>query len=69
MFSALTGFTVHAIAGHFDCRIAVPLAVGDAIGGLIGANIAIKSKPKSLKILFALVTLVSAIIMAYKVFD
>ncbi|MBN2571702.1 MAG: sulfite exporter TauE/SafE family protein [Ignavibacteriales bacterium] len=67
--SALTGFIGHTIAGHFDYCIAVPLAIGGAIGGLIGGSIAIKSRPKLLKILFALTTLVAAIIMAYKVFN
>jgi uncharacterized membrane protein YfcA len=38
------------------------------VGGLIGGKIAIKSKPKVLKILFAAATFVAAIIMAYKVF-
>ncbi len=67
--SALAGFLGHLTAGHFDYRIAVPLAIGGAIGGLIGGSIAIKSKPELLKILFALTTLVAAIIMAYKVFN
>ena len=67
--SAMSGFIGHAMAGHFDYRIAVPLAIGGAIGGIIGGSIAIKSKPKLLKILFALTTLVAAIIMAYKVFN
>ncbi len=66
--SALAGFTGHAISGHFDYRIAVPVALGGAIGGIIGGSIAIKTNPKLLKILFALTTLVAAIIMAYKVF-
>ncbi|HEK85691.1 MAG TPA: sulfite exporter TauE/SafE family protein [Candidatus Aminicenantes bacterium] len=66
--SALFGFAGHALSGHFDYRIAVPLALGGAIGGLIGGSIAIKSKPKLLKILFALTTLTAAIIMACKVF-
>lgn len=66
--SALFGFTGHVISGHFDYRIAVPLAIGGAIGGLIGGSIAIKSKPRLLKILFAVTTLAAAIIMAYKVF-
>jgi len=66
--SALSGFVGHAAAGHFDYRIAVPLAIGGAIGGLIGGSIAIKTKPQVLKILFAITTLVAAIIMAYKVF-
>ena len=67
--SALSGFIGHAVAGHFDYRIAVPLAIGGAIGGLIGVSIAIKTKPKLLKILFAITTLAAAIIMAYKVFN
>jgi len=67
--SALTGFIGHAVVGHFDYRIAIPLAIGGAIGGLIGGSIAIKTKPKLLKILFALTALVAAIIMAYKVFN
>lgn len=66
--SALSGFAGHAISEHFDYRIAVPLAFGGAIGGLIGGSIAIKSKPKLLKMLFALTTLVASIIMACKVF-
>jgi len=67
--SALSGFIGHAVAGHFDYRIAVPLAIGGAIGGLIGGSIAIMTKPKLLKILFAITTLAAAIIMAYKVFN
>jgi len=66
--SALAGFLGHAMSGHFDYRIALPLALGGAIGGLVGGSIAIQSKPKVLKILFAATTLVAAIIMAYKVF-
>jgi uncharacterized membrane protein YfcA len=66
--SALAGFIGHAMVGHFSYRTAVPLAVGGAVGGLIGGKIAIKSKPKVLKILFAAATFVAAIIMAYKVF-
>jgi len=66
--SALFGFAGHVISGHFDYTLAVPLAIGGSIGGLIGGSIAIKSKPKLLKILFAVTTLAAAIIMAYKVF-
>ncbi|MBW1612965.1 MAG: sulfite exporter TauE/SafE family protein [Deltaproteobacteria bacterium] len=66
--SALAGFVGHTLSGHFDYRIAIPVAIGGAIGGLIGGSIAIQTKPKLLKILFALTTLVAAIIMAFKVF-
>lgn len=67
--SALFGFAGHTLSGHFDYRIALPLALGGAIGGLIGGTIAIKSRPKVLKILFAVTTLLAAIIMAYKTFN
>jgi len=66
--SALAGFVGHTLSGHFDYRIAIPVAIGGAIGGLIGGSIAIQTKPELLKILFALTTLVAAIIMAFKVF-
>jgi uncharacterized membrane protein YfcA len=66
--SALSGFIGHVAAGHFDYRLALPLALGGAIGGLIGGSIAIQTKPKVLKILFAITTLAAAVIMAYKVF-
>lgn len=67
--SALSGFAGHAISGHFDYRIALVLALGGAIGGLIGGSIAIKSNPALLKILFAVTTLIAAIIMAFNVFN
>ncbi len=66
--SALTGFFGHAIAGHFDYHIAVPLAIGGVAGGLIGGKIAVKSKPKLLKILFAATTFIAAVIIIYKAF-
>jgi hypothetical protein len=64
---ALCGCIGHAVAGHFDYGIAIPLSIGGAIGGLIGGSIAIKTKPKLLKIFFALTTHAAAIIMAYNV--
>jgi len=67
--SALSGLIGHAIAGHFDYRIAVPLAIGGTVGGLIGGRIAIQSKPALLKIFFSATTLVAALILAYNVFN
>jgi len=66
--SSLSGFIGHAVSGHFDYRLAIPLAIAGAVGGLIGGSIAMKSKPELLKILFALTNLAAAIIIAYKVF-
>ncbi|MCF8228225.1 MAG: sulfite exporter TauE/SafE family protein [Bacteroidales bacterium] len=62
--SALSGFTGHALNGHFDYRVALPLAIGASVGGIIGGSIALKTKPVILKILFAGTTLAAAIILA-----
>jgi uncharacterized membrane protein YfcA len=67
--SALSGLIGHAVSGHFDYRIAIPLAIGGTVGGLIGGRIAIQSKPTLLKILFSVTTLIAALILAYKVFN
>ena len=66
--SAATGLAGHVLAGHFDYHIAVPAALGGAVGGLIGGSIAVKTKPKLLKILFSLTTLLAALILTYKVY-
>lgn len=60
---ALAGFLGHLASGHFDFRMAVPLALGGALGGLIGSRLALKTKPRKLKILFALTTLAASVIM------
>ena len=61
--TALMGFIGHALTGHFDPAIAVPVALTGAIGGIIGGKIALKTKPAKLKLLFAYTTLAAAVIM------
>lgn len=61
--TALMGFLGHTLSGHFDSSIAIPLAVAAAIGGLIGGKIALKTKPKKLKLLFAFTTFAAALVM------
>lgn len=61
--TALMGFLGHTLSGHFDSSIAIPLAAAAAIGGLIGGKIALKTKPKKLKLLFAFTTLAAALVM------
>jgi len=61
--TALMGFIGHTISGHFDSSIAIPLAIAAAIGGFIGGKIALKTKPKKLKLLFAFTTLAAALVM------
>lgn len=61
--TALMGFTGHVITGNFNILHAIIPAVAAAIGGWIGSRIALKTKPKKLKLLFAITTLLASIIM------
>lgn len=63
--SAAAGFFGHLGAGIFDPSLALPLALGGIIGGFFGAKMALKSKPKNLKYLFAGTQLIASIIMIY----
>jgi len=61
--TALMGFLGHSINGDFNPHIAIPLTIVAVIGALLGSKYAVKSKPKNLKRLFAIVNLIAAIIM------
>jgi len=63
MITASSGFLGHLSSGHFDYRLALPLAAAGLIGGVIGAHLTLKFKPVNLKILFAATSMVAAIIM------
>jgi uncharacterized membrane protein YfcA len=65
--SAAAGFFGHLGAGVFQPELALPLAVGGLIGGFLGAKMALKSKPKNLKYLFAGTQLVASVIMIVNV--
>jgi len=67
--SAAAGFLGHLSAGAVDWHLAIPLAVGGIIGGFFGAKMALKSKPKNLKYLFAGTQIVAAIIMIINVIN
>ncbi len=62
---AFMGFLGHSASGHFDMRIALPLAVAGAIGGMLGSMKALKSRQRSLKLLFAITTLIASVIMIF----
>lgn len=62
--TALMGFIGHAAQGHFEPRMAVLLAIAAAVGGITGGKLAIKTKPKNLKTVFAVTTLAAAGFMA-----
>ncbi len=61
--TALMGFTGHALRGDFHPAWAVPLAAVTVVGGALGGRFALKSRPKHLKLLFAVTTLIAAGIM------
>ncbi len=61
--TALMGFTGHAIQGDFNPSWAIPLAVMTIFGGLIGGKMALSTKPKHLKSLFAYTNWIAALFM------
>ena len=61
--SSFMGFTGHAMQGHFDPRLAIPLAFVTIIGGVLGSKFAMKAKPKNLKLLFAVTNWLAAAFM------
>jgi len=68
MITALSGFLGHLSSGHFDIKLAIPLAIGGIIGAIIGTKFTLKIKTKFLKIIFASTSIIAAIIMIYNVF-
>jgi len=62
--TAAMGLAGHAVQGHFDPYWALPLAGVAVLGGIVGSRFALKTKPKSLKTLFAATTLAAAAFMA-----
>lgn len=68
MITASSGFLGHLSSGHFDIKLAIPLAIGGIIGAIIGTELTLKTKPEFLKIIFATTSLIAALIMIYYVF-
>ena len=63
--TALTGFTGNALHGGFDSFLAIPCGAVAIFGGLIGSKIALKTKPKSLKTISGIITIIAAIVMMF----
>lgn len=66
--SASAGFFGHLGAGQFDFSLAAPLAIAAIIGAIAGSKLALKSKPKKLKYLFAGTQLIASILMIIQLF-
>ncbi|MBN1397091.1 MAG: sulfite exporter TauE/SafE family protein [Bacteroidetes bacterium] len=61
--TAFTGFIGNALHGGFDPELAVPCGAVAIVGGLLGGKIALKTKPKELKTISGIITIIAAIIM------
>jgi len=61
--TALTGFIGNALHGGFNPVLAIPCGIVAIIGGLIGGKIALKTKPKILRTISGILTIIAAIIM------
>lgn len=65
--TALMGLLGHSINGNFNLEFALPLIIVAILGGIIGGKLALKSKPKNLKIIFALTNLIAGLIMVVNI--
>jgi hypothetical protein len=61
--TALMGLLGHTVNGVFDWKFALPLVAVAIIGGVLGGKLALKNKPKNLKLIFSITNLVAGIIM------
>jgi len=61
--TALMGWLGHAAVGHFDYRWALPVAALAVVGAFVGGKLAVKTRPKVLKTVFAVTTLAAAVFM------
>ncbi|MBN1427302.1 MAG: sulfite exporter TauE/SafE family protein [Anaerolineae bacterium] len=65
--TAFTGFAGNALHGGFSPGLAIPAALAAVVGGLLGGRIALQTKPKILKTISGLLTIVAAILMLVNV--
>jgi uncharacterized protein len=61
--TAFTGFSGNALHGGFNAALAIPCGTVAIAGGLLGGKIALKTKPKKLKTISGLITIIAAIFM------
>ena len=61
--TALMGLLGYALNGNFDFGFALPLIGVAIIGGILGGKLALKSKPKNLKKIFAFTNLFAGVLM------
>lgn len=64
--TAFAGFLGNALHGGFVAALAVPAALAAVAGGIIGGKVALKAKPKSLKTISGMLTILAG---AYMLFE
>ena len=65
--TALTGFIGHLLQGHFDLKLALPLAAGVLIGSQIGPRFSVKTDKTRLKKYFAIILTAISLWLIYGV--
>ena len=61
--TAFTGFLGNALHGGYSPALALPSGTAAVLGGLAGGRVALKTKPKHLKTISALLTIAAAVLM------
>lgn len=61
--TAFTGFLGNALHAGFNPPLALPAGAAAVLGGLLGGRVALKTKPKHLKTISGLLTIVAAVVM------
>ncbi|MBU0607125.1 MAG: sulfite exporter TauE/SafE family protein [Armatimonadetes bacterium] len=61
--TAFTGFLGNALHGGFNPALALPAGAAAVLGGLLGGKVALKTKPKHLKTISGVLTIVAAVFM------
>mgnify|MGYP003877366463 CR=1 FL=1 len=67
--TAFMGFLGHFVAGHFDWRTALPVAIAGLVGGIIGGKISVQISANKLKKIFGITTAIAGLLMVWKTFQ
>jgi uncharacterized protein len=63
---ALPGTAVHACQGHVQPWIALPILAGSLPGAWLGSHLSLKTRDKTLRIIFGSLLLVTAVVFAWR---
>jgi uncharacterized membrane protein YfcA len=66
--TALSGFSGHLVGGSFNVVAALPLAAAAFAGGRLGSNLSIRVNAPALRVLFAIILLLTSVWMIVSIF-